>query len=92
MENKKPGTLLKAVKRTQIASVVSAALALANELLYYPLALTADRFLNDGFAFFMFFGNAIRAAWSIATLAMGGWPCSFCLYCGSNSAALKTSA
>ena len=72
MENEKPRALEKAVKAAQIASVVCAALAVANELLDYPLALAVDELISDGFLLIMFFSGFVRAAWSIVTLSVGG--------------------
>ncbi len=71
-ENEKPRALEKAVKAAQIASVVCAALAVANELLDYPLALAVDELISDGFLLIMFFSGFVRAAWSIVTLSVGG--------------------
>ena len=72
MENEKPGILSKTVKLAQIVSVVFAALALANEFLYFPIANAVGYNNYDLYLFFWFFSSGVRAAWSIATLAMGG--------------------
>ena len=72
MENKHTGILEKAVKAAQIASVVCAALAVAYELLDYPLALAVDEWISDGFLLIMFLSGFVRAAWSITTLSVGG--------------------
>ena len=47
-------------------------LAVANELLDYPLALAVDELISDGFLLIMFFSQAVRAGWSIVTLSVGG--------------------
>ena len=64
--------LEKVVKGAQIASVVCAALAVAYELLDYPLALAVDEWISDGFLLIMFLSGFVRAAWSIITLSVGG--------------------
>ena len=72
MENEKPRALEKAVKAAQIASVVCAALAVANEFLYPLIACAADQIVSDAYWVFWFFSAMVRAVWSIASLSVGG--------------------